>query len=474
MSYSKLTKINEYLRISEQELDRIGVYNGYVFLDSPLFLNPKLLSNTDIIEFKDAEKTIVNHFETTIKVLKNVKEFSDKDVFWNMVKRHFCFPEPKGIGLGTSVDSIDGNGLTGITAENCLKTFKQIIDQNIEDSYIYRLLYLVQENIGVDRISDMICSIIYDKLLLFTENRIKEMGIECTTYAEYNGNKYRIFKRPNGKNLIFMPKDLLSDIPDIADEKNILDVVALNQEMKEYISKYFEEATLNVTNLRNKTKEQMAKLVLNSAELIRLLLLSVKNDVVEKYDFDNDPLDIYKSNERLYTLLDKENMQINEVAYLNLHETIKHAILKYKKCIEDLGLNEELYYKNKNGHLCPKQELTSHRFFIIILEAIKQYNKFDYSFEARAGNGQVEFNIHNMKERVLVEFKLNKNNLLHGYKVQLEEYIKRYEASSTFYVIIKVIKNNSVEKFFEDIKSYNNRKEVVVIDGLIYPPPSKL
>ena len=43
MEYSKLIRINEYLNIEESELKKSGIYNGYVFLDSPLFLNPKLL-----------------------------------------------------------------------------------------------------------------------------------------------------------------------------------------------------------------------------------------------------------------------------------------------------------------------------------------------------------------------------------------------------------------------------------------------
>ena len=127
MEYSKLIRINEYLNIEESELKKVGIYNGYVFLDSPLFLNPKLLDNNDIPEFYDAENIIVLHFENTIKILKNVKEYSDKDVWWRMAKKHFYFPEPEGIGLGTSIDSIDGNGLTGKTAEKCLKTFKSIM-----------------------------------------------------------------------------------------------------------------------------------------------------------------------------------------------------------------------------------------------------------------------------------------------------------------------------------------------------------
>lgn len=474
MEYSKLVRIDAYLNIREDDLKKAGIYNGYIFLDSPLFLNPKLLNNNNIPEFYDAENIIVSHFEKTIMILKSVKECSNKDVWWKMAKRHFCFPEPEGIGLGTSIDSIDGNGLTGKTAEKCLKTFKSIIEKDIEDSYMYRLLYLVQENIGVDRISDMLCTIIYANLLEFTENKINELKLKCDTYTFYNNKKYKIFKRPNGKNLVFMPEIFLSEIPDIADEYDVMDIINLNQDIKEYSSKYFEEASLNITNIKNKTKKEMAEIILNNPLVIKSLLNYVEKENVNIYDFENDPMGIYKSNAKLKMLMD-ENMSYIEKSKCNsLHDVVKNAIEKYTKCIEDLGINEELYYITKNGTRRNKSELTAHRFFIIILEAIKQYNNFEYFFEAKAGNGQVEFTITDMKEKVLVEFKLNTNDLIHGYVVQLEKYIQRYEATSSFYVIIKVVKNQRIEKLWEKIKSYDRRKEVVVIDGLIYPSPSKL
>lgn len=474
MEYSRLIRIDEYINVKEEDLKREGIYNGYIFLDSPLFLNPKLLNNNNIPEFYYAENTIVSHFEKTIMILKNVKEYSNKDVWWKMAKRHFYFPEPEGIGLGTSIDSIDGNGLTGKTAEKCLKTFKSIIEKNIEDSYMYRLLYLVQENIGVDRISDMLCTIIYENLLQFTENKIAELKLKCDTYTVYNNKKYKIFKRPNGKNLVFMPKDFLSEIPDIADEYDIMDIINLNQDIKEYSSKYFEEANFNITNIKSKNKKEMFEIVLNNSQLMKILLEYVERKKVSTYDFENDPIGIYKSNVKLKSIMDENMSYIERNNCESLHDMIKIALEKYRKCIEDLGLNEELYYSTKNGIKRNKPELTVHRFFIIILETIKQNNDFEYFFEAKAGNGQVEFTITNMDEKVLVEFKLNTNDLVHGYVVQLEKYIQRYEATSSFYVIIKVSDNQKIEKFWEKVKSYDRRKEVVVIDGLIYPTPSKL
>ena len=99
---------------------------------------------------------------------------------------------------------------------------------------------------------------------------------------------------------------------------------------------------------------------------------------------------------------------------------------------------------------------------------------FDFSFEPKVGNGQVEFVIYNMKEKILVEFKLSTNNLVHGYDKQLPEYIKRYEATSAFYVIISVMGGTSVECFYKVKKENHVNCSIFEIDGRLKEPPSKL
>lgn len=103
-------------------------------------------------------------------------------------------------------------------------------------------------------------------------------------------------------------------------------------------------------------------MILNNVQLMKCLLEYVKNERVDKYDFENDPLGIYKSNVLLKAILNESMSYIEQNNCKSLHDVVGIALDKYTKCIEDLGLNEELYYVARNGSKRPKSELTAHRF----------------------------------------------------------------------------------------------------------------
>lgn len=123
---------------------------------------------------------------------------------WNLALKLFCFPEPNGVALGTSGLSINGNGLSGETAESALLKLKEMIDNDIEDPQIFGMLALIQKNIGVDRISDMISNIIYDDLLLYTENVMQNLNITSCIDVEYNKKQYKIKTRENDKTTLVL------------------------------------------------------------------------------------------------------------------------------------------------------------------------------------------------------------------------------------------------------------------------------
>ena len=187
MRDSKLIRISDYFNRPREKFEELGILNSLIYFDVPMFVNPKLLNNCKIEELQNGQEKIVKHFETTIKMLMKTNK---KDNLWKALKKHFNFPEPSGIGLGTSINSINGWGLTGTIAENCLCTLKEIVDLGVDDPEIYKLLFLVQENIGVDRISDMICRILYNDLLNYTNNMIEKLDIKDYYILNYCILKY--------------------------------------------------------------------------------------------------------------------------------------------------------------------------------------------------------------------------------------------------------------------------------------------
>ena len=469
---SLLIKISDYYDIEPKDFEELGVLDSFVYFDTPLFLNPKLLSVSDIPEFKNSKQKIIEHYQTTINLLKKT---NGNDLFWKAAKKHFNFPEPSGIGLGTSMKSTDGKGLTGKTAESCLLTMKEIVNQDIDDPTMYRLLFLVQENIGVDRISDMICRIIYEDLCLYSSNMIEKLGIK--EFYINSDTKLKYLRRPNGKMLFLLPADLLSEIPDVLNGYDIHEVSEYNQKIKEYLCEYFNMAYVNVTTFNEAKKEKIRECLLGNTDLLKQLLHEGDTKEAKVYDYSHDPLGIITSLEVIREkILDQKNFFVEFTKSANsLRDFINKLLLVYKKCIEDKGLNEELYYidattKKRNV----RKEITSHRLFILVLEVAKQLNLYDYSFEPKVGNGQIEFVVYNMKEKILIEFKLSTNNLIHGYDSQLPLYIKRYESTYSFYVIMKIDNGNAIEKFYKERKNIISNCSIIEIDGTIKKSPSSV
>lgn len=486
---NKIIRTSEFIGTNEFELEKRGVYNGFVFLDSPLYIHPRLLLESDIPEFKDSYTTIIIKFKRIITLLKSSK--SKGDNFWNMARKSFYFPEPNGIALGNSVFSTRGNGLTGKTALAALEKISELLIEDIEDPEIFYLLSTIQDNLGVDRISDMIANIIYESFLSYTERILKEIGIVGDCEYNYNNKIYHIFQRPTYikgeyENLLFVPKEILSEIPPCIEFADINVAIKKNQEAREFLSDAVFKAKklndkknkpINIQDIEN-PKETIFELIKAFPKIYDQIVEMQSAKKILSYDYDMDSAGIYTP-----------ILKMLEVCLENKFETIKNCdfakgdlftfvgqmINIFKFNIECKGLNSELYYMRSDGEIRHRREATSHRLFIAVLEAFKQIFSFDYSYEPKSGNGEVDFKFSRNDEIVIVEFKLNiHSDLIHGYTKQLPEYRKRERTDESYFVIVQVEENGSIDKFNDIVISRDIRNPVIVVDGLDHPSPSKI
>lgn len=111
-------------------------------------------------------------------------------------------------------------------------------------------------------------------------------------------------------------------------------------------------------------------------------------------------------------------------------------------------------------------------------------NDIDLSPEPLSGGGKLDFKFSKgHSEKVIVELKLSSGNVLHGYEVQIQRYIKAEEAKDAFYVIIEQgnessddIENitNDLEKIKQDLSDKKEViPEIIFIDARNKKPPSK-
>ena len=76
---SLLIKISDYYNIKSEIFEELGVLDSLVYFDTPLFLNPKLLSECSIPEFKNSKQKIIEHYQTTINLLSHAARRRQRD-----------------------------------------------------------------------------------------------------------------------------------------------------------------------------------------------------------------------------------------------------------------------------------------------------------------------------------------------------------------------------------------------------------
>ena len=108
---SKITRVIQFssqFDIDPSTLDQLGVLDPTLNVDTPLFIDPLLLSSSRHKEIsKGAHGTYENFFRQIIKLLRASKVRGD--VAWRAAERMLRFPEVRGTCLGYGASSVSGS-----------------------------------------------------------------------------------------------------------------------------------------------------------------------------------------------------------------------------------------------------------------------------------------------------------------------------------------------------------------------------
>lgn len=217
------------------------------------------------------------------------------------------------------------------------------------------------------------------------------------------------------------------------------------------------------------TKAELRGMLLSNPSFLADLAKVYRDCVSRSYDFDNDPDGLFDWLLAGFEAAKAAPIEIGIKKPRTVDEllTIIDAIVKqFKKNIEENRLYEVLY--RDDGR--PRPEVYSQRLFYAVADAYCGANQIELSREPNAGNGPVDFKIADVGIRVLVELKLSKNDLVHGYEVQLPAYEKSEQAAASVYVIIRVTESETAIKNVLNIyeigmKRRQNMPRVYVIDA---------
>ncbi len=226
-------------------LDKLGVVNVLLNTDTLVFIDPLLLKGSAHKEISaGAYQSYRERFEKIIKLLSVSKAVDD--VPWRNAKRLFRFSEISWtcLGYGTTVK---GSGFGKDLISSTLDTASQIVALGVDDIDLFMALALFEEGIGPDRISDMTTNIILSDLISFSDRVNKTLKIP-TKQFKVGTNNYNLVVNPySDQPLIFVPNDIVRDLPIASDWSDISSVVRENEELRERVNDHVGEIWATMT-----------------------------------------------------------------------------------------------------------------------------------------------------------------------------------------------------------------------------------
>lgn len=432
---SKPATLATELGVHERQLASLGVTNVSLNTDTRLFIDPMLLPESAHAEISTAARNAYNdHFRKIIKLLKTSR--ARGDVAWRAAERLFHFSEISWTCLGYG-STIHGSGFGAQLVGTTLDTASQIVQLGVEDVDLFMVLALFEEGIGPDRISDMTTNVILSSLIAFTQRAASKLKIATATHHTNHGD-LRVPTNPfTDGPLVFVPTDIVRDLPVACDWSDISRVVSENEQLRDRVNSNIGEIWASMTQ---KEKHQLKNAAMRSKAAFDEMLALIRQADTTPYDFVAD-----RNGETFWSRLGerleaKYPVDLAKFAGRKLDATAVQSVVtnilnQFRELVENKGIWKELW-TDAGEH---RKEKAAQRLFFVIAYAYCKANNLDISPEADSGNGPVDFKVsQGFRGKVVVEIKLSTGNVIHGYERQLEIYKRAEETEYGVFLLVDI------------------------------------
>ena len=458
----------DYYGIDPALFASTGALDPILDVDTRLFIDPTFLRLTTVPELIDSYAKLVSHFEDVLKVIRNISDENDR--FWRHADTMLTFPEIKGLCIGYATKGTSGSGMGPAIRHRLLDSITQIVHAGVQDPAIFEIVGAFEDDVGPDRISDMVAKIIITDLVAYTQRVCSDCGIpmENVSLGKDMPTEDLPINPITRLPVILVPRELLNDLPVADTYSDIQWIASRNAEIREQLNKIIGSSWHKVTLAER--KEATRKTFIESPNVLAAVLEAYKSATPAFYDFEDDP-----SGEVIWYKVAKDvanaiglALSLSKAPDIDEVEQVALTICKhFATLIENNQLCDLLYDKNGKA----KHESAAQKLFLGIADAYCKANNLDLSPESNSGRGPVDFKLSSGYEgRVLVEIKLTSNGQLeHGFTKQLPIYQAAENAPRG---ILLVIDNGGasearLKKFSETVRDAGaNAPRVMWVDGI--------
>lgn len=452
---------SKHFDFDEELLEKEGLLDSFLNVDTQLFIDPTLLSKSKHNEIaQNACNTFRTHFSNFVRLLSISNK--EDDAAWKGAKNLLDLTEPPQTGLGYGGSSRSGSSRPEEIRKQILKTAKEIIELGSKDPEMISLMGFFEPNVGPDTISDFTTRVIIEELAIITNQFCTKYKIPC---VQSELPSEIVLPQYNGKSVVLVPRDILRDLPIANDRSDIVKAALQNQEIRDSVNRHLADIARPTVD---ECKAALRDIVLSSAESFEGFLKAVKANS-DNYDPNEDALGYYKLKSMLKSNLDdfkQSNLPDIKKSPEELKIFVTLILKQFAHHVENGNLWEELWINDK-----PKRERAAQLIFFAIADCFCKANNVDISPEANMGGGPIDFKFSDGYEaRVLVEMKRSNGKVVHGYETQLDIY---KDASKTNFGIFVVMdfgdlggKLKTIENI-RDIRLKNGElaSEIIVIDA---------
>lgn len=446
--------------ISKEKTKKLGVFDVFLDEDSSFFINLRCLRECTVPEFAGSYDKINTLFREIGLLLKKSTPGSR---LYRKAYEMFDFPEVNGINLGFASGK-HGAGFGKQLREQIIKDAYEIIQSGSEQPEIFHLVGLFEDNVGPDRLSDMIARIIYTDILAYTRRILSELEITPEKYPKYQFRDGLVVNPYKRTCLLLLPECILHELPIARCWDDIDRVCAENDAIRAEINEEIGNVWRQIST--KERKEYLREYVFKCPDKLKRIISAYQAAPVLPFNVFRNP--DYITN----YLIDTYEMPISKCAdsYIAALEIIEN----FKTWVE---YHRGVSVINGSGEK-PSEKLVQRMIYAVGQMFCDKFN-WCFSPETDSGRGPADFVISRGTDKTVIEVKLTSNqDCVHGLEVQIEEYAIAEGTDKKIFIVVDTGSNSYrvgkvMEKRDEMISQGLSPATVVAVDAVPKDSASK-
>jgi hypothetical protein len=465
---------SQQFNIPKAELDKADLLDPFLNADTKLFIDPLLLkdSRNDLIR-----TMAVGLFRTQLsEIVKLVlASKSNTDPAWKAALRLLDLHERRETCLGYGGSGVSGSSRPDSLKAQILSTTREVLNLGVTNPEIISLMGIFEEGVGPDTISDLTTNAIFPALQRITVDFCKKYSVP-TKQFDIGLESYELPINPvePTHGFALVPKDILRELPVATDWSDIDRVVQHNERLRHKINQL-------ITNIAKATilekKRAIKAVALSSRSNFEAVFQDLLTGNIRGYDFGRDRKNIEAFRVVLESVAKQYPLQIipaRTQTTTELRRIVSEIVAQFKQLIEKNDLSNLLWDRDT-----PKPEKAAQLVFFGVADSYCKANNIDISPETHSGGGPVDFKFSGgYAARLLVEVKLSKGTVVHGYKEQLEIYKEAAQTEDALFLVVDVggmgKKLMTIQMMQKDQRDRGQKvTDIIVVDAKRKPSASK-